>query len=143
MPAKDFGTSGNHDPALLAHLSLVATTVEDVNCNPISVAEAAGRTSTITFSSNTAPLKEEIDYACMCPVWLSFQDKGILEAAAKLNMVSWRDGTKKQCSTYITKWQKFCNQRKISHIQPSVVSVLDFLTLLRQQCHQYSQRCFV
>ena len=51
---------------------------------------------------------------------------------------SWRDGTKKQYSTYITKWQKFCNQRQISHIQPSVVSVLDFLTLLYQQGLTYS-----
>ena len=32
---------------------------------------------------------------------------GISEAAAKLIMASWRDGTKKQYSTYITKWQKF------------------------------------
>ena len=116
----------------------MATTVEDVNCNPISVAKAGGPTFTITFSSNTTPLKEEIDYAGMSPVWQSFQDKGISEAAAKLIMASWRDGTKKQYSTYITKWQKFCNQRQISHIQPSVVSVLDFLTLLYQQGLTYS-----
>ena len=74
----------------------------------------------------------------MSPVWQSFQDKGISEAAAKLIMASWRDGTKKQYSTYITKWQKFCNQRQISHIQPSVVSVFDFLTLLYQQGLTYS-----
>ena len=58
MPAKDFGgtsTSGNHDLTLLAHPSLVATTVEDVNCNPISVAKAGGPTFTITFSSNSTP----------------------------------------------------------------------------------------
>ena len=55
--------------------------------------------------------------AGMSPVWQSFQDKGISDAAAKLIMASWRDGTKKQYSTYITKWQKFCNQRQISHIQ--------------------------
>ena len=67
----------------------------------------------------------------MSPVWQSFQDKGISEAAAKLIMASWRDGTKKQYSTYITKWQ-------ISHIQPSVVSVLDFLNLLYQQGLTYS-----
>ena len=70
-PAKDFGgtsTAGNHDLTLLAHPSLVATTVEDVNCNPISVAKAGGPTFTITFSSNTTPLKEEIDYAGMSPV---------------------------------------------------------------------------
>ena len=113
--------------------SLVATTAENVNCNPICLAEAGGPTFTITLSSNTTPLKEEIDYAGMSPVWQSIQDRGISEVAAKLIMASWRDGTKKKYSTYITKWQKFCNQRQISHIQPSVVSVLDFLTLLYQQ----------
>ena len=143
MPAKDFGetsTSGNHDPTTLAYSSLVATTAENVNCNPItgSLAEAGGPTFTITLSLNNTPLKEEIDYAGMSPVWQSIQGRGILEVAAKLIMESWRDGTKKQYSTYITKWQKFCNQRQISHIQPSVVSVLDFLTLLYQQGLTYS-----
>ena len=92
------------------------------------------------LSSNTTPLKEEIDYAGMSPVSQSIQDRGISEAAAKLIIASWRDGTKKQYSTYmyITKWQKFCNQRQISHIQPSVVSVLDFLTLLYQQGLTYN-----
>ena len=110
MPAKDFGgtsTSGNHDPTTLAYSSLVATTAENVNCNPICLAEAGGPTFTITLSSNTTPLKEEIDYAGMSPVWQSIQDRGISGAAAKLIMASWRDGTKKQYSTYITKWQKF------------------------------------
>ena len=63
---------------------------------------------------------------------------GLFHTGAKLIMASWRDGTKKQYSTYITMWQKFCNQRQISHIQPSVVSVLDFLTLLYQQGRTYS-----
>ena len=131
-------TSGNHDPTSLAYSSLVATTAENVNCNPICLAEAGEPTFTITLSSNTTPLKEEIDYAGMSPVWQSIQDRGISEVAAKLIMASWRDGTKKQYSTYITKWQKFCNQRQISHIQPSVVYVLDFLTLLYQQGLTYS-----
>lgn len=143
MPAKDFGgtsTSGNHDPTTLAHPSLVATTVENVNYNPICVAIAGGPIFTITFSSNTTPLKEENDYAGMSPVWQSIRDRGISEAAAKLIMASWRDGTTKQYSTgtYITKWQKFCNQRHISHIQPSVMPVLDFLTLLYKQGLTYS-----
>ena len=58
--------------------------------------------------------------------------------AANLIMASWGDRTKKHYSTYLTKWQKFCNQRQISDIQPSVVSVLDFLTLLYQQGLTYS-----
>ena len=141
MPAKDFAgtsTSGNHDPTTLAYSSLVATTAENVNCNPISLAEAGGPTFTITLSSNTTPLKEEIDYAGMSPVWQSMQERGISEVAAKLIMASWRDRTKKSYSTYITKWQKFCNQRQISHIQPSVAFVLHFLTLLYQQGLTYS-----
>ena len=58
MPAKDVGgtkTSANHNPTTLAHPSLVARTIENVNCNPICVAEAGGPTF-------TKPLKEEIDY---------------------------------------------------------------------------------
>ena len=141
MPAKYFGgtsTSGNHDPTTLAYSSLVAITAENVNCNPICLAEAIGPTFSITLSSYTTLLKEEIDYAGMSLVWQSIQDRGISEAAAKLIMASWRDRIKKQYSTYITKWQKFCNQKQISHIQPSVVSVLDFLTLLYQQGLTYS-----
>ena len=97
-------TSGNHDPTSLAYSSLVATTAENVNCNPIRLAEAGGPTLTITLSSNTTPLKEKIDYAGMSPVWQSIQGRGISEMAAKLIMASWRDGTKKQYSTYIKKW---------------------------------------
>ena len=82
----------------------MATTAENVNCNPIRLAEAGGPTLTITLSSNTKPLKEKIDYAGMSPVWQSIQDRGISEVAAKLIMASWRDGTKKQYSTYIKKW---------------------------------------
>ena len=92
----------NHDPTSLAYSSLVATTAENVNCNPItgSLAEAGGPTFTITLSLNTTPLKEEMDYAGMSPVWQSIQGRGILEVAAKLIMESWRDGTKKQYSTH-------------------------------------------
>ena len=72
MPAKDFGgtsTSGIHDPTTLAYPSVVATTAENVNYNSNCFAEAGGPTFTITLPSNTTPLKEEIDYAGMSPVW--------------------------------------------------------------------------
>ena len=74
----------------------------------------------------------------MSPVWQSIQDRGISKEAAKLIMASWRDGTKKQYGTYITKWQNFCDQRQINPIQPSLGSVLDFLTVLYQQGLTYS-----
>ena len=76
-----------HDPTFLAHPSLVATTIEVVNCNPICVAEAGGPTFTITFSSNTTPLKEEIDYAGMSPV--SSNPSRIEEFQRQLLSSSW------------------------------------------------------
>ena len=80
-----------HDPTFLAHPSLVATTAEDVNCNPIFVAKAGGPTLTITFSSNATPLKEEIDYAGMSPV-LSGNPSRIKEFQRQLLSPSWPPG---------------------------------------------------
>ena len=55
-------------------------------------------------------------------------------------MASWKNRTKKKyCnSTRIKKWQNFCTPRKINHIQPSLVPVLDFLTALHQQGLTYN-----
>ena len=63
---------------------------------------------------------------------------GDFTAATKLIMVTWQNGTKKKYSTYIKKWQNFCTQRQINHIQPPVVPVLDFLTALYQQGLTYN-----
>ena len=96
MPAKDFGgtrTSGNHDPTFLAHPSLVATTVEDVNCNPISVAKAGGPTFTITFSSNTTPLRRKLT---MLEGLLSGNPSRIKELQRRLLSSSWPPGEMEQ-----------------------------------------------
>lgn len=141
MFTKHFGgssTTGNHDLTILANSSLVATTSENDNCNSLYVTKAPGPTFTVAFSPEVSPLEKEVDYAGMSPVWQSIQDQGISQAAAKLIMASWRNGTKKQYSTYIKKWQNFSVQRQIDHTQPSVVPVLDFLTVLYQQGLTYN-----
>ena len=90
------------------------------------------------------PLRKKTDYANMSPFWRSMQDRGISEAAARLIMASWGNGTKKQYSIYNTKLQKFCNQRQVNNIQPSLVPVLNFLTTPsrpRIHYHQHCQKC--
>lgn len=116
----------------------MATTSENDNCNSLCVAKAPGPTFTVTFSPEVSPLEKEVDYAGMSPVWQSIQDQGISQAPEKLIMALWRNGTKKQYSTYIKKWQNFSVQRQIDHTQPSVVPVLDFLTVLYQQGLTYN-----
>ena len=91
MFTKNFGgtsTSGNHDHTTLAHSNIVATTSENDNCNSICVAREPGPTFTVTFSPKASPLKKEVDYAGMSPVWQSIQDQGISKAAAKLITVT-------------------------------------------------------
>ena len=72
MFKKKFGgtsTSGNHDLTTLVHSSLMATTSENDNCNSICVAKAPGPTFTVTFSPKVSPLKKEVDYAGISPIW--------------------------------------------------------------------------
>lgn len=130
----------------MAHSSLVATTFENgiCNCSPTCVTKAPRPTFTVIFSPKAAHLKKETDYANMSPFWRSIQDRGISEAAARLIMASSGNGTKEQYSIYITKLQKFCNQRQVNNIQPSLVPVLDFLTTPSRphiHYHQHCQKC--
>ena len=84
-----------HVRAFLAHSSLVATTVEDVNCDPISVAGAGGPTFTITFSSNTTldPLRRKLTMlACL----LSGNPSRIKEFQRQLLSSSWPPGEMEQ-----------------------------------------------
>jgi hypothetical protein len=47
-----------------------------------------------------------------------------------LILKSWRTGTQKQYSVYITKWRLFCTEQGASPFRPSISVVLDFLTSL-------------
>jgi len=78
MPAENVrgtSTSGNHDHTPLAHSSMVATAVENDNCNPSCVTKTPGLTFTITLSPDASLVKKETDYAGMSPVWQSIQIK--------------------------------------------------------------------
>ncbi|KXJ08201.1 hypothetical protein AC249_AIPGENE23501 [Exaiptasia diaphana] len=105
---------------------MVAATVGDDDCNTSS-SKAPRSINTTSFTEYVTPVKEEVYYAGMSPVWHSIQSKGISEAAGRLIVSSWRKGTAKQYSKYITKWTKFCSQREIDQAHPNVGSVLKHL----------------
>jgi len=62
-----------------------------------------------------------------------YETRGVSRSSFGLLVASWRGGTKKQYSGYIKKWTAFCLQRKINHLQPPVVAVLDLLSELFDQ----------
>ena len=67
-----------------------------------------------------------------------YETRGVSKSAVGLLMASWRGGTKKQYSGYIKKWTAFCLKRKVNHLQPPVVAVLDFLSELFDEGLTYS-----
>ena len=67
-----------------------------------------------------------------------YETRGVSKSAVGLLMSSWRGGTKKQYSGYIKKWTAFCLKRKVNHLQPPVVAVLDFFSELFDKGLTYS-----
>ena len=55
---------------------------------------------------------------------------GLSTAASDIILCAWRDGTKKQYQTYITKCENYCNSKGISPVSASVVQGINFLTEL-------------
>lgn len=53
-------------------------------------------------------------------------------------MASWREGTKKQYCTYLTKWKQFCTKRNINWSNAKVEQGIDFLAQLFEQGLSYS-----
>ena len=67
-----------------------------------------------------------------------FTCKGISTKTANIMLCSWRQGTKKQYKVFVKRWFQYCGERKISEIQISIATVLDFLTSLFENGLGYS-----
>ena len=67
-----------------------------------------------------------------------YEKRGVSKSAVGLLMASLRRGTKKQYSGYIEKWTGFCPKRKVNHLQPPIVAVLDFLSEFLDEGLTYS-----
>ena len=61
-------------------------------------------------------------------VMQQFKNSGFSDRATELLMSSWRVNTKKQYTSYISRWLKFCSEKNYSPRTPSIVEVVNFLT---------------
>ncbi len=64
--------------------------------------------------------------------------QNISTTAKEVIMASWREGTKKQYCTYLTKWKQFCDERNINWLDAEVEQGIDFLAYLFEQKLSYS-----
>ncbi len=87
------------------------------------VAPVTASTATTTGSQDTAsptgakpepPTGRKTQAKRLAVVRESIRKAGISEEATDIIMASWQDGTQKQYASYLNRWQKFCQERKLS-----------------------------
>ena len=61
-----------------------------------------------------------------------YKDKGISDEIAETIIQSWRPNTKCKYDTYRKQWLQFCSQRMCDPMCPTLVTVLEFLHVLRK-----------
>ena len=71
----------------------------------------------------------------------SYLNKGLHESATKLICASWRESTKKLYVNIIIKWQKYCQDHKISECQKTHEQGINFLAELFKNGASYNKIC--
>ena len=68
----------------------------------------------------------------------SLEARGVQGQTFQVIWASWRQSTKQQYASYLTRWNKFCIQRQCDPLRPPVDMVLQFLTTLYEEGLEYS-----
>ena len=139
MSAKDrLGPS--HDNtccAFVANSGMVFPSSELAD-NAATAVQSRERRADQSSGGNSTPNEFETGLNGMQVIWRRLSDCQISANIADIIVKSWRPGMQKQYSVYINRWTRFCNEREINPIVPSLTSVLDFLHTLYAQDLSYS-----
>lgn len=63
---------------------------------------------------------------------------GLSQAVSDIIMCAWRNETKKQYQTYLSKWENYCNSKGISPVSATVAQAINFLPELVKSGVGYS-----
>ncbi|XP_031559870.1 uncharacterized protein LOC116296056 [Actinia tenebrosa] len=100
---ENVGTASNSDTCTSVHFDIGPRSIESTSIIP------------------------QIETTWVSCVRKMLQEQGINGQSLEIILDSWRKGTKKQYSTYITQWASYCRQNKVSLTKPSLPQVLGFL----------------
>jgi hypothetical protein len=68
--------------------------------------------------------------SCMFRVRKHFQKQGFTKRTIEILMSSWKTGTKKQYSSCIERWIRYCREREVNQFQPDIKSILEYFSYL-------------
>ena len=122
----------------LAVPKLVRKNTERVNIQtPFSFQKQAS-VATTTSARNNSPTESQTGPVSMPFIGQALQRYDLSPGVQEIIIQSWRDSTRKQYSTYLSKWENFCLQQGHIPLNPKTVNVLEFLNNLFSQGLGYS-----
>ncbi|PFX31270.1 hypothetical protein AWC38_SpisGene3892 [Stylophora pistillata] len=96
------------------------------------------RDSPPTQFRDITPTAQETPPNGLSAIRKSFQNFQFSEEVTEILMSSWREGVKKQYSTYLNQWLEFCQKRKVDHCSPKINEAMEFLMTLYNKGLSYS-----
>ncbi len=117
---------------------MVSQSLADVPSCTNQATTKAGQISFTRLTRGNTPSEQEPGTANLSPIRKKLELQNISTTAKEVIMASWREGTKKQYCTYLTKWKQFCDERDINWLDAEVEQGIDFLAYLFEQKLSYS-----
>ena len=109
--------------------TMVHSSVPNVSSHPVAFTTENGPSST-SEQPQLSSSSQENETDGLKIVEQSYRARGLSTGATSIILSSWRDGSRKQYSSYLKRWVQFCSQRQIDPLRAPVTHVLDFLTEL-------------
>lgn len=104
-----------------------------------TVCTSQSTTNTVpTAKSGKSSSTPENDIGCFSIIRTALARKNIQGKSADIIIESWRVSTRKQYNSYIQKWLEFSSRHKTDQFNPSINSVIQFLSELYEQGIRYS-----
>ena len=93
-----------------------------------SIAQNTGSAQTSLQSQQSTSASAKTSVAGMQVIRRSLESKSIYGKSADIILSSWCTGTRKQYSTHINKWLKYCGEKQVDPLYPSIADIISFLT---------------
>ena len=129
---------GNPDHPFMAYADLVHTVSTAQPRRASAATSVTDSVDTAHRSGQNTPTLEITQTGGMENIQTLISNQGFSETVTNIIMDSWRDSTKKQYGSYITRWFKFSGDHDFNPVSPSLAQACEYLVHLFNQGLGYS-----
>lgn len=114
----------------MANSGVVLSGYENADKMPSPSAPQCQTTSVTLPSAESTSITLESGPSRLPLIWEQLHASGLSQAASDIILFTWRNGTKKQYRTYLSRSGNYCNWKGISPVSVIVAQAINFLTEL-------------